>query len=146
VLLAVYASTRALELSALGWPGPEAKAFARMQFGAQLRHYGSVYPNADHYVVSVGGAPAGRLIVDRSVREVLIIDIALLPQFRRAGVGRELIERVIDEAATNHLPVRCHVVSGNQDALRFWQRLGFVAGGRDGAHISLERACETSLL
>jgi len=114
-----------------------------MQLDAQTRHYRSVHPTAAHSVITVGGEPAGRLIVDRSDREIRIVELALLPPFRRAGVGSELVRPLLEEADAAGLPVRCHVEQSN-DARRFWERLGLVAVGLDGAHMAMERACVTS--
>jgi ribosomal protein S18 acetylase RimI-like enzyme len=139
-LRSVFASTRTIELSALGTTGPAAEAFIRMQVDAQARQYDAVYPGARHSIIEVGGAPAGRLIVDRAQDEIRIVDIALLPEFRRRGIGGALVQRLLDEADASGLPVRLHVVHGN-DALGFWQRLGFETGAFDGAHIAMDRRC-----
>jgi ribosomal protein S18 acetylase RimI-like enzyme len=139
-LLAVYASTRT-DLSMLDLPEAQAEALIRMQFDAQTRHYGAVFPAAGYSVVAVDGEPAGRLIVDRTDAAILIVDLALLPRFRRAGVGTELVRRLLDEADLSALPVRCHVVQDNE-ARAFWERLGFVAGELGGVHLAMERRCD----
>jgi GNAT superfamily N-acetyltransferase len=142
-LLAVYASTREPEVRLMGLSPVEADGFIRMQFEARARHYDGLHPHAVHSIISVGGEPAGRLTVDRSGDEIRIVDIALLPAFRRAGVGGTLVRRLFDEADASALPVRCHVVQGN-DARLFWEHLGLLERGVDGAHVAMERACETS--
>jgi GNAT superfamily N-acetyltransferase len=145
-LRSVFASTRSLEVEVLGSQGPGAEAFLRVQFDAQGRHYEACYPNAEHLVVLVRGEPAGRLIVDRSATEILIVDIALLPRSRRAGVGSALVEGLLDEADGGGLQVRCHVLLGNDGARRFWERHGLVARGVVGAHVAMVRVCEISRL
>ncbi len=142
-LLAVYAAVRMPELAVLGWSDEQADAFIRMQFDVQDRHYRSVHPQARHSVVTVDGEPAGRLIIDRSDEEIRIVDVALLPRFRRAGVGSALVRGLFAEADARGLPVRCHVVQGNE-ALAFWEHLGLVAQGMDGMHVAMERVCVTS--
>ncbi len=114
-----------------------------MQFDAQARHYRGSFPDARHSVICVGGERAGRLIVNRSDDEIRIVDIALLPEFRGAGVGGWLVRRLLDQAEAGRLPVRCRVLAGN-DARRFWERAGFVAQDEDGVYVAMERACETS--
>jgi ribosomal protein S18 acetylase RimI-like enzyme len=114
-----------------------------MQFEAQTRHYAAVFQAAEHSLITVGGESAGRLIVDRSDREIRIVDLALLPRFRRGGVGSGLVRGLFKEADVSGLPVRCHVEQSN-DAMRFWERLGLVACGLDGAHVAMERVCATS--
>jgi GNAT superfamily N-acetyltransferase len=139
----VYASTRSRELAVLGWPAAERDAFVNMQFDAQSRHYRNAFPDASYSIICVGGQPAGRLIVNRCADEIRIVDIALLPEFRRCGVGRELVERLLAEAHTADLPVRCQVLAGN-DARRFWERLGFTSHPSEGVYVPMERSCRTS--
>jgi GNAT superfamily N-acetyltransferase len=138
-LRSVFASTRASELSALGPAGPAADAFIRMQLEAQTRHYAAAYPDARDSIIEVDGEPAGRLIVNRAEDEIRVVEIALLPDFRRRGIGGELVRRLLDEADASRLPVRGHVIDGNE-ALRFWLGLGFETGAWDGAHVAIERA------
>jgi ribosomal protein S18 acetylase RimI-like enzyme len=142
-LLMVYHSTRQAELELVAWPEADKNAFVRSQFEAQSRHYSQHSPHAENSVVLVGGVPAGRLIVERSEGALHIKDIALLPPFRRAGAGSELVNRLIDEAEQRGVPVTCYVEAGNE-AFRFWERLGFVACGSDGVYAALERPCGTS--
>jgi GNAT superfamily N-acetyltransferase len=143
LLISVYGSTRKPELDMLGWTEGQIDAFIRMQFEAQDRHYRSFYPGAGHSIVEVGGRAAGRLVVDRSEAEIRIVDLALLPEFRRAGTGSAVVERLCEEADAHGLPIRCHVEQSNE-ARRFWEQLGLVATGVDGAHIAMERVCVTS--
>lgn len=141
-LAVLYASTRD-DLGALGLPADQAEALVTMQHQAQRRHYEAVYPDADHAVVEVDGTAAGRLIVDRGADQVLIVDVALLPDHRDQGVGTVVVEALLREADDSGVPTRCHVALDNP-ARRFWERLGFTATGVDGAHIAMERTCPTS--
>jgi GNAT superfamily N-acetyltransferase len=137
-LLSVYASTRP-ELTGLGWPAQQLDAFIRMQFAAQIRHYRESFPDATYSIICVDGEPAGRLIVNYAGDEILVVDIALLPEFRRTGIGSGLVRRLLDQADASHLPVRCHVLH-DSTARRFWERAGFAAQGRDGVYLAMERA------
>ena len=123
-LLSVYASTRAEELAVVPWEAAEREAFLRMQFEAQDRYYREQRPAAAFDVILVGGAPAGRLYVDRSAGEIRIVDIALLPEHRGMGVGTLLIGRVLDEGRQTGRPVTIHVERGNP-ARALYERLGF---------------------
>jgi ribosomal protein S18 acetylase RimI-like enzyme len=137
-LLSVYASTRP-ELTGLGWPAHQQDAFIRMQFDAQTRHYREFFPDATYSVICVDGERAGRLIVNHAGDQILILDIALLPEFRRTGIGGRLVRCLLDQADASHLPVRCHVRHDNT-ARRFWERAGFAAQGHDGVYMAMERA------
>jgi len=126
LLLAVYGSTRDEELSQVVWPEGQREAFVRMQFDAQDAEYHRVHPDASFDVVEVGGVAAGRLYVDRSPRELRIIEIALLPAFRGQGIGRRLLSSVLDEARASNRRVSLHVDVTNR-AVHLYERLGFVA-------------------
>ena len=143
-LLSLYASTRRPELAGLGWSETEEDAFIRMQFSAQTRHYRGSFPEATYSVICVDGEPAGRLIVSRSDDEMVLVDLALLPGFRRTGIGSGLVRCLLAEADAGRLRVRCHVRQGS-DARRFWERAGFVAQGSDGVYVAMERPAGTRL-
>jgi ribosomal protein S18 acetylase RimI-like enzyme len=143
LLLAVYASTRADELAAVPWTDEDKDTFVRMQFEAQDRHYSAHFPDARHDVVVVDGRPAGRLWVDRRPDEIRILDLALLPEARGAGVGTRLLRDLIEEGERDGRVVRLHVEDGNP-ARRLYDRLGFTPAGRTGAHLMMEHRCATS--
>jgi GNAT superfamily N-acetyltransferase len=138
-LLSLYGSTRRPELTGLGWPETEVDAFVRMQFGAQARHYRESFPDAAYSVICVDGEPVGRLIINRADDEIVIVDITLVPEFRRIGVGGRLVRRLLDEADAARLRVRCHVRE-DSDARRFWERAGFTEDGSDGVYVAMDRA------
>lgn len=137
LLLEIYDATRRPELRVLGWSDQEMAAFIRMQFDAQSRHYRTWYPQAAFSVILADGEPAGRLVVDRSAADLLIVDLAVLPRFRRAGIGGCVVRRLLDEAEATRRSVRCQVELGNP-ARAFWEHLGFTARGINGAHVTME--------
>lgn len=120
----VYASTRIEELARVPWTEAEKDAFTRMQYNAQAAHYARYYTTAAFDVIEVDGQPAGRLIVDRWPAQIRIVDIAVLPEFRRKGVGSQLIAAVQAEGRATGLPVSVHVERFNP-ALRLYERMGF---------------------
>ena len=120
----VYAGTREDELAPLPWSEAEKQAFLSMQFDAQDRHYRAHFPGARFDVVERGGAPIGRLIVDRDEDEIRLLDIALLPEHRGGGAGTALLRELLAEAAAQSKRVAIHVERANP-ARRLYERLGF---------------------
>ncbi len=120
----LYGSTRADELAATDWSEEDKERFLDFQFGAQHAYYQEQFPDARYDLVLVDGEPAGRLYVDRRQDEIRLIDIALLPAFRRRGLGGELMRRVLAEGRKAGLPVQIHVEQNNP-AMRLYDRLGF---------------------
>ena len=123
-LLKVYASTRAEELAAVGWSDEQRTAFLRMQFQAQDKHYRENYPGAEFQIILVGGEPAGRLYVHPRPNEIRIMDISLLPAYRRRGLGTVLLKAILSQGAQSGKVVTIHVEIFNP-ALGWYERLGF---------------------
>jgi ribosomal protein S18 acetylase RimI-like enzyme len=109
-----------------------------MQFDAQHRHYRQHYPGADFLVILRDAQPIGRLYLARLPDEFRVIDIALLPQHRRAGIGTALLRNILNEAAATGKPVRLHVERFNP-ALRLYQRLGFTMVEEGQIYLLMER-------
>src|SRR5258708_16752704 len=136
-LRAVYAGTRAEELARVPWSNEQKRAFTDMQFAAQDAHYRRHYPTAQYSIIEVQGVPVGRLYVDRCEKVIRIIDIALLPEHRRAGIGTKLLRELQDEARTAGKVLTIHVEKFNP-ALRLYQRLGFQPIQHQGLYPFLE--------
>jgi ribosomal protein S18 acetylase RimI-like enzyme len=124
--LRVYASTRADEMALVNWSIEQKDAFLLMQFRAQTEHYRLHYPTAEYQIIELGRTPIGRLITDRRPDEILLMDIALLPQYRRAGIGSQLLKDLMNEAEKKGVPLVLHVEFFNP-AKHLYERLGFVS-------------------
>ena len=123
--LRVYASTRTDEMALVVWSDEQKEAFLQMQFNAQTEHYHVHYPEAEYQIIQRDGNPIGRLITERSKKQLLIMDIALLPEYRNTGVGTAIIQDLMDEAARSGLPLVLRVEFFNP-VIRLYTRLGFV--------------------
>lgn len=121
----VYAGTRAEEMTLVDWTDEQKAAFLNMQFEAQSRHYRTHYPAAEYSIILRGGERVGRLIMDRSAAQHLIIDIALLTEFRSLGIGTAILANLQEEARQAGLPLVLRVEFFNP-AMRLYARLGFV--------------------
>jgi len=136
-LQAVYASTRADEMAIVDWTGEQKTAFCLMQYHAQATHYSTYYPQSETSIILQGEIPIGRLIVDRSGDALLLMDIALLPEHRKAGIGTALIGDLLTEARAAGRPVRLHVETFNP-AQRLYARLGFIPLSVQGIYCEME--------
>lgn len=81
----------------------------------------------------------GRLYVDRWTREIRIMDIALLPEHRGAGIGTRLLRELQEEARAAGKALSIHVEKFNP-ALRLYERLGFRAREDKGVYLLMEVA------
>jgi GNAT superfamily N-acetyltransferase len=135
-LYQLYASTRATELAAYGWDAAQQAAFLQLQFRGQRAHYAE-YPNADDQIIFDDAQPIGRLFVSRLEKEIRLVDVALLPEWRGQGIGAQLIRELLSEAARAGLPVRLHVEKFNP-ARQLYERLGFVLTSDARSHYLME--------
>jgi ribosomal protein S18 acetylase RimI-like enzyme len=133
----VYAATREEELAAVFSPAQKA-AFLAQQSAAQTAHYARQHAGMSSHVVLVDAEPAGRLLVARWTHEIRIVDIALLPEYRGAGVGTRLLGSLIEESEAAGKPLTIHVERANP-ARRLYDRLGFVPVADRGLYLLMER-------
>ena len=140
----LYASTRVDEIAITGWNAEQADGFLRMQFDLQRLHYRRHYPDASYLVVELNGRRIGRLYVNYTRDDVRLLDVALVPDTRGKGIGRGLLERVIEEATRLGAPVTLHVSVANPAALRLYERLGFRTLKQDAMNLFMERPRSTN--
>lgn len=136
---ALYTTTRAEEVAATGWPEQLQAAFLEQQHRAQHHHYHAVYPDAEWLLVEQSGVPIGRLYLAEQDGMLLIVDIALLPAARGAGLGTAILT---DLLALETRPVQLHVEPMNP-ARRLYERLGFVQMEEQAMRLRMVRQPET---
>jgi RimJ/RimL family protein N-acetyltransferase len=121
-LLRVYASSRETELAALPWDAAMKNTFIEHQYSAQTAHYQEAYPAATHDIVLADGVPCGRLYVDRRDGEIAILDVNVLPEFRRRGIATRIIEGLKAEARGRSVRVYVETFNPSQ---KLFAELGF---------------------
>ena len=127
----LFATTRADELALMVWDDNQKETFIAMQFNAQKQQYAMSYPQAEHSIILFNDIPIGRQMIDRGESEFTLVDIALLPAHRSAGIGTHLIENLLAEAGSVEKSVALNVWHSNP-AKRLYQRMGFSAANDDG--------------
>jgi ribosomal protein S18 acetylase RimI-like enzyme len=132
-LARVYASTGREALAATALNEMQKAGILLLQFRAQHAHFQQHYPEADMLVVMGGGHDIGRLYLARWPNRLGIIDLTLLPEFRRHGAGEVLLRDLTEEAAAAAKDVTILVDKFNP-AMRLLRRLGFVTEEDKGAH------------
>lgn len=137
-LLSVYESTRADELAQAEWQPGQREAFLKWQFDLQRGEYDTRFPDAEYYVILIDDLPAGRIWIGRDDRQIRLLDIALLPEYQNRGGGTLLVRRLIDESKASGKPLRHMVFVLNNDAHRFYERLGFTMIEDLGAYKHME--------
>jgi ribosomal protein S18 acetylase RimI-like enzyme len=138
-LFHLYASTREEELSVVPWTPAQKEAFLRQQFEAQHAYWTAHYTDTSWDVIEQDGKPIGRLYVARWPDDIRIVDIAILPEHRRGGIGTALIRGIFEEGDASGRKVSTHVEMFNP-ARALYERLGFSLAGEHGVYLRMERA------
>lgn len=137
-LLRVYAATREDELARTDWATELKHAFVVQQFDAQDRWYReSSYPDAEYLVILRRDEAVGRLYLHRSVKELRIVDIALLPEARGEGLGSTILRALQDECRESGRDLTIHVERFNP-ALTLYERLGFALAEDKGVYLFMK--------
>ena len=137
-LIGVYAGTRAAELAQVDWDQSQKEAFIRWQYEMQKQEYDARYPDARYDVILVDDVPAGRVWVGADDTQIRLLDIAVIPEFQNRGVGTHLLRQLMDEATRDNKPLRHMVFVLNENAYRFYERLGFKTIEDAGGYLHME--------
>lgn len=134
----LYWSHRSGEFASLGWPAEQARAFLDQQFDFQHRAYVGTFPEAAFLMILSEGTPVGRIYVDFSCDPWHLIEIGLMPDRRNGGIGTMLMQAIQHQTQRNGVTgVSLHVGSDNEDAQRFYRRLGFDEIANEGVYLRI---------
>lgn len=139
----VYGTTRDDEMRQVPWSDEEKAAFLDMQFAAQKQHYEQFYPLCEFLVIELEGEGIGRLYIDRGESDIEIVDISLLPEHRGRGIGRMLLEEILEEGRLTGKKVSIYVEHYNP-ARHLYDRLGFRHVDTNGVYHKMEWAAEAT--
>jgi ribosomal protein S18 acetylase RimI-like enzyme len=133
----LYASTRAREVAATGWPAEMQAAFLDQQHRAQHMSYRGAYPDAEWLIVEQGGDAIGRVYLAETADELLLIDISFLPDRTGQGLGGAILADLLAFAGAKDKRVGLHVEKFNP-AKRLYERLGFTFAEDNGLYERME--------
>ena len=124
------------------------RAFVEHQYTAQDVYYQSEFPGSTHQVILLNGEPAGRIYLHRTPEEIAILDMVILPAFRRRGIASTLIKRLQEEAKQDRTIDPClyrDIQSGGHPVYAVWV---FKKAPRMGSRVAMTgfRPKESSLL
>jgi ribosomal protein S18 acetylase RimI-like enzyme len=120
----LYADTRSNEMALVDWSDDQKKSFLDQQFEAQTNHYQVYFPDAVTQIILLDQTIIGRFIRWDSQDYILIVDIALLFEFRNMGIGTILVQDLMNDAISLNLPIILRVEIFNP-AIHLYERLGF---------------------
>ncbi len=130
----LFFDVRSLEFLQFGFPSEQLKPLLAMQYNAQTQSYKAQYPNAEHSIIELNGEKIGRLLVNREAGNTLLVDIAILHNFRGQGFGSFLLEKLKSESDC----VNLSVYKTNFGAIKLYEKLGFAVTNNDEMYLEME--------
>ena len=121
------------------WDDEARATFVEVQLRAQRLEWDARFPGSTDEVLLLDGNPVGRVWIAWSPKECRLLDLSLLPEHRRSGIGSEVVGEVLAEADRRGVPARLTVERTNGPSLAFCARLGFRAVTEDPVYVVLER-------
>jgi ribosomal protein S18 acetylase RimI-like enzyme len=129
----VYASTRLDEMAMVDWSPEQKEAFLRMQFDLRTRQYQAEYPDAVTEIILCDDIPVGAMTTVKTTEAILLMDIALLPEFRGAGISSTILHNL----QKKNKKIILHVLRQNP-AIHLYSRLGFLSVSEYSMYLQME--------
>jgi ribosomal protein S18 acetylase RimI-like enzyme len=120
----LYGTTRSSEMAMVPWGNDQKARFIEVQFKAQHKFYQDQFAQAEFGVISKNDVDIGRLYIDQRESELRIIDIALMPNYQKMGLGKALLKAVQTVAIELQRPITIHVEKNNP-AMTLYEKLGY---------------------
>lgn len=131
-LVNLYSTTRAAELALTGWSSEQKFLFLNSQFQLQHNYYQQQFPKAKFQIIEQGDRSVGRIYYGWENNNLHLIDIALLPEYQRKGIGKALMQDLMEKVTARKGKLLLYVELTNP--VRNWYlRLGFIAKDWGGA-------------
>lgn len=143
LLLRLFVESRAGIFAAAGLDEPQLEAMLRSQFQFRSHSYAQEHPAAeDRIVVTVAGERIGRVLIDWSGKSARLIDIAILQSHQGRGIGTNVLQHCLHEAAERGCSLQLTVDRGSR-AERLYASLGFAVIGETPLHREMEALSNT---
>jgi GNAT superfamily N-acetyltransferase len=88
-------------------------------------------------VIQVDGQDIGCLLQEIHDDYIQLVEVQILPHFQGRGIGSQIIERLIGDAAQRGIPLRLQVLKANRGQ-ELYLRMGFVKTGETATHALME--------
>jgi ribosomal protein S18 acetylase RimI-like enzyme len=105
------------------WEEPWQREYFRAHFDPQVLR-----------VIQVDGEDVGMLYIQQRTEELFLVDLEILPEQQRRGIGTAVVRALQAEADRRGIPVALQVLKVNPGAQKLYRRLGFEVTGENDTH------------
>ena len=89
-------------------------------------------------IILADDTPVGWIACKEEIKQIEILDLHILPDHQRRGIGTTLISGICEQAARNGKEVHLSVLKVNP-SITLYERLGFIATGQTETHILMKK-------
>lgn len=137
-LLQLYMAYQTEAIKSWGWDAAQQQVFLEMQYRARNAGYATSYPEAvNNIICNLDSLAIGRLLMSSTRKALHIIDIALLPQHQRKGIGSQILSDLQKSCASEAKKISLQVPSDSV-ARKLYARLGFQLVDQDAIYAQME--------
>lgn len=130
----LFYDVRSVELIQAGLSETQLIQLLTIQYVAQSQSYNAQYPNAKHSIIELEGEKIGRLLINFNNKNIHLVDISILHNFRGKGAGSYILEFLKSEAES----VTLLVFKTNFRAILLYEKHEFKIVNEDGMYINME--------
>ncbi len=135
-LLHLYTVNRLDEMRMTGWDDARIETFLQAQYSTRKAQYEARYPHAQNWIILSDNERVGRHLIQPDPRLWAFIDVAVLPSFRKRGIGTFVFKLHLHQSVESGASVGLYVLIDNP-AKRIYERLGFIVTGQDGVYCEM---------
>jgi ribosomal protein S18 acetylase RimI-like enzyme len=124
-LFQLFVERNTARFALLGWSDVQLRSMLQMQYRARAAGYAQQFAGLESLVVCTAHQqPVGEVLIHRADQEIRIVDICISTEYRKQGIGTQLLLELQQKAATAGSAITLSVDHGNR-ARRLYERLGF---------------------
>ena len=138
-LFSLFEKTFGMPLLSAGLPEALAEQLVRQQFDVKEAAYRNDFPEAQHCIIEIEGDAVGQLRMFRGERDARIVDISILPDWQRKGLGSAVLKDMLRAAQHEHRALKLSV-ERNSAALHLYRKLGFQTVHEDELYCEMVNA------
>lgn len=113
------------------------KQFGGFDENMQDKFFFQSWKAETHEIIIGDGVEIGYCSLVRSQECIFVNEIVVSPLFQNMGVGSKILNDILDEARTKHIPVKLQVLRENT-AQHLYRKLGFNDIMETETHIQME--------
>lgn len=101
----------------------------KIDLDKELKEYAEKFVPEKIQIIQFDSEDVGRLRIIRSLDEIYVGGIQILPAFQNKGIGSAIFKDIITEADKLKIPIVLEVAKVNKLAFQFYKKLGFYKVG-----------------